>query len=187
MKGSERKSDPYLLPQTTPGNRLARLLWQCVYILLFRTSPRPMHAWRAFLLRCFGARVGPYCHIYPGSRIWAPWQLECDDSACIADGAYVYNVAKVHLGSHAIVSQDAFVCTASHDIDDPRFPMISAAIRIGDFAWICARACVMPGVTVSAGAVLGLASVATEDLDAWTVYAGMPARRIKPRAHDTPR
>lgn len=174
-------TDPYLLPQTSALNKLARVVWGIVCVLLFRPSPRPFHAWRAFLLRCFGAKMGPNCHIYPGARIWAPWNLVCAEGAAIADEAVIYNAAKVSLGSHAIVSQQAYLCTATHDFDDPAFPMIVSPICLGSYSWICARACVLPGVDVGDGAVLGLASVASRDLEPLQVYAGNPARRIKQR------
>jgi putative colanic acid biosynthesis acetyltransferase WcaF len=173
--------DPYLRPQNSLRNRLGRALWECVYLLLFRTTPRPMHAWRAFLLRCFGARLGHSCRIYAKCRIWAPWNLHCDDIVAIADEAVVYNVALVHLGSHAIVSQQAYLCTATHDFDDPAFPQISAPINIGAYAWICARAAVLPGVTVHEGAVLGLGAISSNDLEPWSVYVGSPARRVRAR------
>jgi len=174
-------ADAFLVPQTTRANRLGRVLWKVVYVLLFRPSPRPLHAWRAMLLRCFGARIGKHCHIYPHAQIWAPWNLDCDDFAAIADDAVIYNAAPVRLGSHAIVSQQAFVCTATHDLDDPAFPMVTAAVTIGSYAWVCARACVLPGLVLHDGAVLGLGSVATRDLEAWHVHAGNPARTIRPR------
>jgi putative colanic acid biosynthesis acetyltransferase WcaF len=173
--------NPYLKAQTSLRNRLGRVAWELVYALLFRPSPRPLHGWRSWLLRRFGARLGAHCHIYPKCRIWAPWNLRCDDGAAIADEAIIYNVAEVQLGVHAIVSQAAYLCTATHDIDDPDFPMISASIVIGRFAWVCARACVLPGVSIGDGAVLGLASVTSRDLDPWQVYAGMPARCIRER------
>jgi putative colanic acid biosynthesis acetyltransferase WcaF len=146
-----------------------------------------MHAWRALLLRAFGAQLGRDCHIYAKCVIWAPWNLRCDEGACIADGAVIYNAAPVDLGSHAIVSQDAYLCTATHDIDDPAFPMVTSPIRIGAYAWVCARAAVLPGVTVHDGAVLGLGAIAGKDLDPWQVYAGVPARRVRARArHSRP-
>ena len=83
--------DPYKVPAMPLGNRLARFLWQVIYAILFRTSPRPLHAWRAMLLRMFGARLGPDCHIYPRAVIWAPWNLSCEDTVAIADEAIVYN------------------------------------------------------------------------------------------------
>ena len=54
-------------------------------------------------------------------------------------------------------------------------------MAIEPYAWICARASVAPGVRVSEGAVLGLGSVATRDLDPWTVYSGNPAQPIRQR------
>jgi|ERR1700722_4895037 len=173
--------NPYLQPYTSLRNRLGRALWHVAYALLFRPSPRPWHAWRAWLLRCFGARLGRHCHIYPRSRIWAPWNLSCEDGAAIADEAVIYNAAEVHLGLHAIVSQQAYICTATHDIDDPAFPMTVAPISLGQYAWVCARACVLPGVAIRDGAVLGLGSVASKNLESWQVYAGIPARRIRQR------
>ncbi len=98
-----------------------------------------MHAWRSFLLRCFGAKIGVHVHIYPGARIWAPWNLECDDYASIAEDAVIYNAATLFMSSHAIVSQQAYICTATHDIDDPAFRMIAAPIRLGRYSWVCAR------------------------------------------------
>jgi putative colanic acid biosynthesis acetyltransferase WcaF len=173
--------DPYLRPQMSARNRAGRAAWAVIYRLLFRPTPRPMHAWRAFLLRCFGARLGPNCHIYARCEIWAPWNLHCEEGASIADGAVIYNAAPVYLGSHAIVSQDAYVCTATHDYDNPEFPMTYTPIRIGAYAWLCARSAVLPGVTVYEGAVLGLGAIAHRDLDPWQVYAGSPARPVRQR------
>jgi putative colanic acid biosynthesis acetyltransferase WcaF len=160
---------------------MARAAWAVVYALLFRPSPRPLHAWRAALLRCFGARIGRHCHIYPRARIWAPWNLHCGDVVAIADEAEIYNPWAITLGSHATISQQAYLCTASHDIDDPVFPMTGAPIDVSDHAWVCARATVLPGVTLKPGAVLALASVATRDLEAWSLYVGVPARFCRER------
>lgn len=173
--------DPYEQPQTSFRNKVGRLLWSFVYRLLFRPSLRPMHTWRAFLLRCFGAKIGPKSRIHAGAEIWAPWNLICEDLVVVADGAVLYNAAEIRLGSHAVVSQQAFLCTGTHDFDDPEFPMIVAPITLGSYAWVCARACVLPGVTMGDGAVLGLGSIGTRNMEAWQVYAGHPAQRVKAR------
>lgn len=174
-------SDPYLVPAFSLSNRVLRALWGFVYVVLFRLSPRPFHAWRAFLLRCFGAKLGRNCHIYGRARIWAPWNLTCDELATIGDEAIIYNPARITLGSHAIISQQAYLCGATHDYEDPKFPLVAFPISIGSYAWVCARATVQPGVSVGEGAVLALGSVATHDLEPWTVYGGVPARKIKVR------
>ena len=134
------------------------------------------------LLRSFGATMGQNCHFYPRSRVWAPWNLICEDQVTAADGAEIYNPATVALGSHVILSQDSYLCGATHDYDDPAFPLIAFAMHLGAYSWICARASVAPGVNVGEGAVLGLGSVATRDLEPWGVYAGVPAVKVRERA-----
>ena len=173
--------DPYLKPAFSVPNRVRRQIWSLCWALFYRTSPRPFHFWRSFLLRCFGAKLGPNCHFYPKSRVWAPWNLVCEDAACLGDDAEIYNPSATYLGSHAVVSQNAYLCGATHDYNDPAFPLISLPINLGAYSWICARASVAPGVHVGEGAVLGLGSVATSDLEPWTVYAGVPARKVKHR------
>jgi putative colanic acid biosynthesis acetyltransferase WcaF len=162
-------ADPYLRPAFATSDKLRRLVWNICHALLYRPSPRPLHAWRSFLLRRFGATMGPNCHFYPASKVWAPWNLVCADQVTAADGAEIYNPALMTFGSHAIISQDGYLCGATHDYDDPAFPLLGFAMEVGAYAWICE------------GAVLGLGSVATRTLEPWTVYAGTPAVKIKER------
>lgn len=178
---AETAADPYLRPAFSTRNRVRRVIWNLCRIVLYQTSPRPFHSWRSFLLRSFGATMGPNCHFYPKSKVWAPWNLICADQVTAADGAEIYNPAPITFGSHAILSQDAYICGATHDYDDAAFPLLAYAMEFGPYAWICARASVAPGVNVGEGAVLGLGSVATKDLAPWTVYAGAPAAKVKER------
>jgi putative colanic acid biosynthesis acetyltransferase WcaF len=174
-------ADPYLRPAFAASDRAKRLLWSICWAVLYRPSPRPLHAWRSFLLRCFGAKIGPNCHFYPASKIWAPWNLACEDQVTAADGAEIYNPAPMRLGSHVILSQGAYLCGATHDYDDSRFPLLAYAMDFGAYAWVCARASVGPGVSMGEGSVLGLGSVATRDLEPWGIYAGVPAVKVKER------
>jgi putative colanic acid biosynthesis acetyltransferase WcaF len=178
---AETAEDPYLRPAFSLGDRLRRLTWNICWSIFYRMSPRPLHSWRSFLLRCFGAKMGPDCHFYPRSKVWAPWNLICANQVTAGDGAEIYNPAPVTFGSHAIVSQDAYICAATHDYDDPAFPLVAFAMSVGSYAWVCARASLAPGVNMGEGAVLGLGSVATRNLEAWTVYAGVPAVKVKER------
>jgi putative colanic acid biosynthesis acetyltransferase WcaF len=178
---AETAADPYLRPAFSKSDRLRRLVWNVCWLVLYRLSPRPLHGWRSLLLRAFGAKMGPKCHFYPGSKVWAPWNLTCADQVTAADGVEIYNPAPVTLGSHAILSQGAFLCGATHDYDDPAFPLLAHAMQVDAYAWVCAKALVAPGVQIAEGAVLGLGSVATRNLEAWTVYAGAPAVKVKER------
>ncbi|MBC7416723.1 MAG: putative colanic acid biosynthesis acetyltransferase, partial [Pedobacter sp.] len=115
------EKDPYTNSAFGYKNKLARVLWWAVYVLFFRLSPKPMFGWRRFLLRLFGAKIGSGVAVYPGARIWAPWNLVCADMVAIANGVDIYNPEIITLSSHVIISQDSYLCGAPHDYNDPNF------------------------------------------------------------------
>jgi len=162
--------------------RVGRLVWTLVWKVLFRPSPVFTPGWRRMLLRLFGARISPSANIYSSARIWAPWNLTMEDHSCLARDVDCYSAAPIVIGSRATVSQYAFLCTASHDISDPGFPMIQSPITIGAGAWICARAFIGPGVVVGPGAVVAACAVVVKAVEPWTVVGGNPARVIKTRS-----
>jgi putative colanic acid biosynthesis acetyltransferase WcaF len=176
----------YTQPVFSLANRARRLLWSLACLVLFRFSPPPLFGWRAWILRAFGARIGRNTFIYPSVKIWAPWLLQVDDLATLGPGVEVYNPGGARLEHHAVVSQGAFLCGGTHDFNDPQFPMTWQPVRVGAFAWIAARAVVLPGVIVGAGAVLGAAAVASRPLETWKVYAGNPARVVGERTRRDP-
>lgn len=173
--------DAYTRPAFSRSNRMRRVLWNATWLVLYRFSPRPLHGWRAMLLRIFGAKLGSDCHFYPKSKVWAPWNLICEDHVAAADGVEIYNPSPMQFASHVILSQDCYLCGATHEYNDAEFPLVSFWMTFGEYAWICARASVAPGVNVGAGAVLGLGSVAIKDLAPWTVYGGNPAVAVRER------
>lgn len=162
-------------------NRLARLVWNVIALMFFRYSPRPLHGWRSFLLRCFGAKIGPGAHIYPGVKIWAPWNLEVGAQTGIADGVTLYSQGKITIGRQTVISQGTHVCAGTHDYTVKGFPLITMPISIGDYVWIAAEAFIHPNITIEDGCVVGARSVVTKNLPAWTVCAGHPCKPIKPR------
>jgi putative colanic acid biosynthesis acetyltransferase WcaF len=162
-------------------NKLARSLWGLAWAVLFRSSPRICFGWRNFLLRCFGARIGPRCAIYPSCKIWAPWNLELGEQTALADEVDCYCVDRIRIGAHVTVSQYTYLCTASHDICSPHMRLITAPIAVQSGAWLCADVFVGPGVTVGEGAVAAARAVVVKDVAPWTVVGGNPARFIKSR------
>ena len=99
----------------------------------------------------------------------------------LGDLVECYNVDRVILEDGAIASQQAFLCTASHDISDPKRRLVTAPIRLAPSSGVCAGAFVHPGVTIGEGAVVGARAVVTRDVSPWTVVAGNPAKFLKTR------
>jgi putative colanic acid biosynthesis acetyltransferase WcaF len=162
-------------------NRLSRVCWQLVWLLLFRPTPAPLHGWRCLVLRAFGARIGPHCHIYPDVQIWAPWNLAMEERSCLGPRVNCYSMGTVSLGRRAVVSQGVHICTGSHDHESELFQLFTRPISIGADAWICAEAFLAPGVSIGDGAVIGARAVVTRSQPEWMVCAGNPCRPLKVR------
>ena len=174
-------TDTHTGPSFSLRNRMGRVVWAVVEVLFFRLSPKPLHAWRSFLLRLFGAKVGKGVHVYPRVKIWAPWTLDLADGCGIANGAILYSQGKITVGYKAVISQGAHICAGTHDYNQPGFPLVTRPIVIKGHAWIAAEAFIHPGVTIGEGCVIGARAVVTKDMPDWMVCAGHPCRPVKER------
>jgi len=167
--------------ELTGKGLLARAVWNTVWLVLCRPSPRRCHVWRRMFLRLFGAKIGKAVSVYPTCRIWAPWNLVMEDGSCLGPDVDCYSVATITLGRDARVSQYSYLCTASHDFEDPAMPLITAPITICAKAWVCADVFIGLGVTVGEGAVVGARASVFKDVAPWTVVAGNPASFLRNR------
>lgn len=158
-----------------------KLLWMVVWHALYRPTPRTLRKFRVFLLNLFGAKVATTANLLPSSRVWHQWLLEIGEHSCLADGVMIYNLGPVSIGSHTVLSQDAYVCAGTHDYARPDLPLLRPPIRIGSGVWVCAKAFIGPGVTVGDNAVVGACAVVTSDIPAGAVARGNPAVVIKSR------
>ena len=133
------------------------------------------------MLRAFGARIGKGVRIHGGARVWQPWRLAIGENSWIDGGVLLYCVDDIKIGANTVISEGAFICTASHDIGSEIFNLETSPIEIGDAAWVCSRTIVLPGVKIGEGAVVAAGSVVTKDVQPWTVVAGNPAKGIGKR------
>ena len=106
-----------------------------------------------------------------------------DEQSTIADDVDVYAVREIHIGAFTTISQYTYLCGATHDYEDPAFPLVPRPIHIGSRVWLAADVFVAPGVTIADGAVVGARSAVFRDLEGWTVYLGIPARPVRPRRY----
>ncbi|WP_275959789.1 DapH/DapD/GlmU-related protein [Arthrobacter sp. StoSoilB5] len=72
--------------------------------------------------------------------------------------------------------------TSSHEVGGPSRragAATSAPIVVGDGSWIGAGAVILPGVNIGAGAIIAAGAVVAKDVKAHSLYAGVPARKIR--------
>ena len=169
------------LPFKPGGNPLKRLLWFYLNAVFFKTSLLPAMGFKVFLLRRFGAKIGKNLTIKPGVNIKYPWNLTIGDNTWIGENVWIDNLVPVIIGSNACVSQGALLLTGSHNYKKTSFDLIVNSIVLEDGAWIGAGAFVNNGVVAGSHSVLTAGSVANKNLDAYFIYQGNPAIKIRER------
>ncbi len=160
---------------------LKRLCWHlCSKAFIHSQLPFPVSLKRT-ILKIFGAKVGRGVVIKPNVNIKYPWFLEIGDHAWIGEEVWIDNLVMVTIGPNCCLSQGAMLLTGNHDFSKTTFNLITRAVTLEEGAWLGAKTVVCPGVAVGSHAVLTVGSVATKDLEEWTIYRGNPAISIKKR------
>lgn len=168
-------------PSFSIKHRLFRAVWSITWFLLASWTPPPLHRWRVFLLRLFGAKIGTGVRVWGSTRIWYPPNLKLGDYAVLGWKVNCYNQGRIVLEPYAVVSQFSHLVSGTHDVDDPNFQLYTRPILVGRYAWIASDSFVGPGVTVGEGAVLGARAVTFKNLAPWTIYVGNPIRSVRNR------
>ncbi len=164
-----------------PGSLIARIAWQLISAVFFETVLPWPNRFKCMLLRFFGARIGNAVIIKPNVKIKFPWRLIVGDHVWIGEQVWIDNLDIVTLQDSSCVSQGAYLLTGNHNYRKTTFDLMIAPVLIEQGAWVCAKAVVCPGVTVGTHAVLSVGSVATEDLQSYWIYKGVPAQKHKER------
>lgn len=161
------------------GQKLRMLLWELSWALMCRWTPKPLNAWRLMWLKWHGARIHGRPFVHQRARIAIPWNLTLHDRACLGDGAVAYSLGEIEIMPDATVAQEAYLCTGTHNFNNPVRPLQTGKIVIGKSAFVGARAFVLPGLTIGEGAVVGACSVVTKNVGANAYVAGNPARILQ--------
>lgn len=156
-------------------------LWWIVQGTLFACSPQFMYAWRNWLLRLFGAKVGVRVIVRPSVKVTYPWKVSIGDYSMIGDDAVLYSLGEIEIGDNAVVSQRSYICAASHDFTKTDFPIYAKKVFIGSQAWIATDVFIAPGVSVGKGAVVGARSSVFKDMPAGMVCLGSPCVPVRVR------
>lgn len=164
-----------------PGPRWKRVLWLIINALFFNHGLAVFGSFKCWLLRRFGAKVGKRVIIKPSVNIKYPWFLEIGDDVWIGENVWIDNLAKVTAGNNVCLSQGAFLLTGNHNFTKTTFDLMLGPITLEDGVWIGAKAIICPGVICRSHAVLSAGSVATKNLEAYSIYQGIPAEKIKVR------
>jgi len=141
----------------------------------------PSRRVRMLLLRLFGARIGKGTTMFMGAEIRNPSGLTIGTGCSFGPRVLLDARAGLVIGNNVTVAREAMFWTVHHDYNDVRFRNVGGSVHVGDHAWVCSRAIVLPGVRIGTAAVVGSGAVVTKDVEPHTVVGGIPATQIATR------
>jgi acetyltransferase-like isoleucine patch superfamily enzyme len=94
--------------------------------------------------------------------------------------------ASIKIGKHCAIGRYVHITAKTHDFKRPTTNQFHKEIlhkeldvRIGDYVWIGDKALILPGITIGDFAIVGANSVVTQNVKAFEVVGGVPARHLK--------
>lgn len=146
------------------ASRIKEAAWLAAKLIFFQ-NPLPWpSAVRVALLRAFGARVADNVTIRSGVNVTFPWRISIGRHVWIGEGSTLLSLAPITLGDHICISQQAYLCSGSHDFRSATFDLIVQPITIQSQVWLAAQTFIGPGVTVGRGSVVGAGAVVLRDV-----------------------
>lgn len=166
---------------TPTGSVVKRAFWYIANVLVMMNPLNPFSGIKVLALRLFGAKVGEGVIIKPRVNVKYPWLLEIGDHCWIGEAAWIDNLVPVSIKNNVCISQGAMLLTGNHNYKKPTFDLMIGEIVLEEGVWIGAQSVVTAGVTCKSHSVLSVNSVAVRDLEAYTIYSGIPCSEIRKR------
>jgi galactoside O-acetyltransferase len=132
-------------------------------------------------------RIDDFCILSAGKNLFV-----LEDWIHIAAGVYIWGNEGFHVKSFSNISAGTKIYTQSdsycgHHMIGPLIPselrkVYGSPLVLEKHVIIGAGSIILPGVKLGEGVAIGSNSLVIKDCDAWGIYAGSPAKRIKERS-----
>ncbi len=121
-------------------------------------------------------------NIETGADFGSGWEITIDFRGNIGIDARLYGPGRIHVGRHVMMGPEVMIITQNHKYLAETYAGGEIGdVLIGDYAWVGARAILLPGVTIGEKAIVGAGAVVTKDVPPYAIVGGTPARILKYR------
>lgn len=154
------------------------LIWVVCNDFLAHFPSKHIRRWG---LKFFGMKISKDVRFYQGFHIRSPQKISIGDGCSIGPKVLLDGRKGLTVGKNVTIAYEAIIWTLNHDYNDIHFCGKGAPVTIQDFAWICSRSIILPGITIGEGAVVASGAIVTKDVPPYAVVAGVPAKVIGQR------
>lgn len=164
-----------------PGSKIKIILWYFFNAFYLQNKYNPFSGLKKFVLRLFGAKIGKGVVIKQSISVKYPWKLTIGNHVWIGENVWIDNLDEVKIGDNVCISQGALLLCGNHDYKKSSFDLMVGPITLEDGVWIGAKSIVTQNVICQSHSILAVQSVASSNLEAYSIYKGNPAVKIRER------
>lgn len=119
-----------------------------------------------------------------------PENVRIGEGSVFHGDTYLEALGGLTIGRYVHAAKGLTIFTANHNYQSTHSipydeKVIAAPVTIEDFVWIGANVCVVPGVTIGEGAVVGMGAVVVKDVPKGALVGGNPASILGKRDWET--
>lgn len=139
---------------------------------------------RKIWYRVIGMKIGKGSCIDMNCYFLAPGEIAIGNNVHINQGCFLDARGGLVFEDNVSVSHYSKFVTGGHDWNDPEFKGIFLPIRVKEYAWVGVQCVILQGVTIGKGSVIASCSLVNKDTEDYSLYGGIPAKKIKNRNRD---
>ena len=129
------------------------------------------------------AECGDHCFIEsPFYASWGGAHLHFGTGIYVNSNVTMVDDGHIYIGNRVLIAPNVIIATANHPLE-PRLRRVEMQynidVHIGENAWICAGAIILPGVHIGKNSVIGAGAVVTHDIPDNVLAVGNPARIVR--------
>ena len=151
------------------------LIWIFTNSLLSNIPSIKLRYWG---LKLLGMKLSKNVRLYQGFHIRNPHNIEIGDGVSIGPKVLLDGRKGLKIGNNVTIAYEAIIWTLNPHYNDIHFVAKGDSVLIGDYAWICCRSIILPGIKIGEGAVIASGAVVTKDVPPYAVVGGVPAKII---------
>ena len=141
----------------------------------------PSQRVRNWGMRKMGVNMTNNVKLFANFQMRTPSSITIEDGVSIGPKVLLDGRKGLVIRRNAVVAYEAIIWTLNHDYNDIEFCGKGASVEIGEYAWVCSRAIILPGVKIGKGAVVASGAIVTKDVEPWSIVGGIPAKKIGER------
>lgn len=144
---------------------------------------------RAFACTIFFKKINGFPWVQARVTIIHSERIVAGSHLGINSGTYINAIGGIEFGNNVLIGSNVTISSGEHSIEGVSPTIFSRAtiprkISIQDDVWIGAGAVIMPGITLAKGSVIGANAVVTKDTEEYSVYVGVPAKKLRKRINE---